>query len=98
MIHTAASAPETAVDVLGQAIDLLSSLDNPDPHNLARGAYVSVNDVEQPAPAPRYSRTPAAVRGAPPERGEGGLQALKDWGFGAKDIEGLKSRGLGTRE
>ena len=69
-----------------------------DPHNLARGAYVSVNDVEQPAPAPRYSRTPAAVRGAPPERGEGGLQALKDWGFGAKDIEGLKSRGLGTRE
>jgi alpha-methylacyl-CoA racemase len=69
-----------------------------DPHNQARGAYVSVNDVEQPAPAPRYSRTPAAVRGAPPERGEGGLQALKDWGFGAKDIEGLKSRGLGTRE
>jgi len=62
----------------------------------SRRSYVSVGGVEQPSPAPRFSRTPGAVRGAPPERGEGGAQALADWGFSKNDIEGLKARGLGT--
>ena len=35
----------------------------------ARGAHVTIGDVLQPAPAPRFSRTPGAVRGPPPERG-----------------------------
>jgi alpha-methylacyl-CoA racemase len=65
-------------------------------HNRARSAYVAAGGVEQPAPAPRFSRTPGAVRRAPPERGEGGLQALADWGFDAKAIDGLKALGLGT--
>jgi crotonobetainyl-CoA:carnitine CoA-transferase CaiB-like acyl-CoA transferase len=43
------------------------------------------------------SRTPGAVRGAPPERGAGGAQALADWGFDDKEIARLESRGLGTR-
>ncbi|MFM0245610.1 CaiB/BaiF CoA transferase family protein [Paraburkholderia sediminicola] len=30
------------------------------PHNRARGTFVSLDDVIQPAPAPRFSRTPAA--------------------------------------
>ena len=46
----------------------------------ARASSRSAN-VEQPAPAPRFSRTPGAVRRAPPERGEGGRRALADWGF-----------------
>jgi alpha-methylacyl-CoA racemase len=66
-----------------------------DPHNAARKSFVSVAGVEQPAPAPRFSRTPAAVRGAPPERGEGGRQALAEWGFGAEDVGRLESLGLG---
>jgi crotonobetainyl-CoA:carnitine CoA-transferase CaiB-like acyl-CoA transferase len=31
------------------------------PHNAARGTFVEVGGVRQPAPAPRFSRTPAAV-------------------------------------
>jgi alpha-methylacyl-CoA racemase len=68
------------------------------PHNTARKAYLATGGVEQPSPAPRFSRTPGEVRREPPERGEGGLQALQDWGFGSKDIDGLKAQGLGTRE
>jgi alpha-methylacyl-CoA racemase len=69
-----------------------------DPHNRARKSVVAVGGVEQPAPAPRFSRTPAAVRQAPPERGAGGAQALRDWGFDQNDVERLQSRGLGTKE
>jgi alpha-methylacyl-CoA racemase len=60
-----------------------------DPHNVARKSFVSVKNVEQPAPAPRFSRTPGAVRRAPPERGEGGRQALAEWGFSAGEIRKL---------
>jgi alpha-methylacyl-CoA racemase len=67
------------------------------PHNRARSAYISVARIEQPAPAPRFSRTPPEVRGKPPERGEGGAQALKDWGFSEEQVKGLKSRGLGIK-
>jgi alpha-methylacyl-CoA racemase len=66
-----------------------------DPHNVARNSFVNVAGVEQPAPAPRFSRTPAAAPNAPPERGEGGQQALADWGFGENDVAKLKSLGLG---
>ncbi len=31
------------------------------PHNIARGAFVTVDGVVQPAPAPRYSATPTAT-------------------------------------
>jgi len=67
-------------------------------HNRSRNAYLSVGGVEQPAPAPRYSRTPAAVRAAPPERGQGGRQALSEWGFSEEQVRSLQSRGLGTGE
>ena len=66
-----------------------------DPHNVARGAYVDVAGVVQPAPAPRFSRTPGEVRRAPPERGQGGRAALADWGFDEAAIARLASLGLG---
>ena len=65
------------------------------PHNAARGAFVSAGGVEQPAPAPRFSRTPGGIRRAPPERGEGGGGALADWGFSSEEVSRLKSLGLG---
>jgi alpha-methylacyl-CoA racemase len=64
------------------------------PHNAARASFVDVTGVPQPAPAPRFSRTPGAVRGAPPERGQGGRAALADWGFSAAEVERLRSGGL----
>jgi alpha-methylacyl-CoA racemase len=67
------------------------------PHNAARGSHVEVGGVAQPAPAPRFSRTPGAVRRAPPGRGEEGLAALADWGFSAAEVERLRSAGLGHK-
>jgi alpha-methylacyl-CoA racemase len=66
-----------------------------DAHNVFRKSFVEVSGVEQPAPAPRFSRTPGAVRRAPPERGEGGRQALADWGFEESEVKKLESLGLG---
>jgi alpha-methylacyl-CoA racemase len=67
-------------------------------HNLARRGTVSVARLEQPAPAPRLSATPAEVRRVPPERGALGRAALMDWGFTTDDIERLKTAGLGTAD
>lgn len=36
------------------------------PHNLARQAFVDVDGVSHPAPAPRFSRTPSAIQGPTP--------------------------------
>jgi alpha-methylacyl-CoA racemase len=66
-----------------------------DPHMVFRRNFIEAAGVEQPAPAPRFSRTPGAVRRAPPERGEGGRQALADWGFGPAEIDRLAAQGLG---
>jgi alpha-methylacyl-CoA racemase len=67
-------------------------------HNVARKSFLSIAKVEQPAPAPRFSRTPGNVRRAPPERGEGGAQALQEWGFSKTELNALRSRGLATKE
>ena len=66
------------------------------PHNVARRGFVDVAQVPQPAPAPRYSATPAAVPREPPERGALGRAALADWGFSAGEVERLHNAGLGT--
>jgi alpha-methylacyl-CoA racemase len=65
------------------------------PHHLARGSYVEVGGIGQPAPAPRFSLTPAQVRRGPPERGALGHQALTDWGFSTAQMEKLRELGLG---
>jgi alpha-methylacyl-CoA racemase len=58
-----------------------------DPHN-----------VEQPGPAPRFSRTPGKIRGGPPERGQFGREALADWGYSAAQIDDFARRGVGFSE
>jgi alpha-methylacyl-CoA racemase len=68
------------------------------PHMAARGTFADVGKVNQPAPAPRFSRTPGNVRAAPPERGEGGRRALTDWGFSADQIASLANLGLGSAD
>ncbi len=51
-------------------------------HNRARGTFVEHDGLLQPAPAPRFSRTPAAI-GAPPFRDNArdAAAVLKDWGI-----------------
>jgi len=41
--------------------------------------------VVQPAPAPRFSRTPGSLRRPPRHRGDGGAEALRDWSVKQKD-------------
>ncbi len=49
------------------------------PHLRARAVYVEHAGVVQPAPAPRFSRTPGTLR-EPPAEAEGGRAALRRWG------------------
>lgn len=50
------------------------------PHNRARETFQDVAGQVQPSPAPRLSRTPGKIQGPPPAPGEGGDDALRDWG------------------
>ncbi len=65
------------------------------PHAQARSAFATVGAIEQPAPVPRFDRTPGGTRRPPPERGELGREALQDWGFEAAQIEQLAALGVG---
>lgn len=51
------------------------------PHNIARETFVEVDGVVQPAPAPRFSRTPAKVRRGPVKVGSDTEQVFADWGL-----------------
>ncbi|MEM6626012.1 MAG: CoA transferase, partial [Pseudomonadota bacterium] len=55
-------------------------------HNAARETFVEEFGIVQPAPAPRFSRTPGAVQGIPPGIGEHSDSAFEDWGVDAKDL------------
>jgi alpha-methylacyl-CoA racemase len=63
------------------------------PHAKARGAYVDVQGVKQPGPAPRFSRTRAEVRAAP-ERGAHTDEVLGQGGFSAGEIKELRAGGI----
>jgi alpha-methylacyl-CoA racemase len=64
-----------------------------DPHLTARRAFVRHEGLLQPAPAPRFSRTPAALSRRPPLPGEHTAEALSDWGFGEEQIADLQEHG-----
>jgi len=63
------------------------------PHNLARNAYVEVDGHKQPAPAPRFSRTPSQVVHGQHAPGSDTEEVLNDLGYSAQDIDELKAQG-----
>ncbi|HWU22029.1 MAG TPA: CaiB/BaiF CoA-transferase family protein [Nocardioides sp.] len=64
------------------------------PHNAARGTFVEVAGRRQPAPAPRFSRTPAGTPGAPPVRiGADTEVLLKGAGYDDDAIARLRTSG-----
>ena len=63
------------------------------PHNLARGNFVTVDGVPQPAPAPRFDRTPSAVHRPPPLPGADTDEALADWGFDPAELAAHRATG-----
>jgi alpha-methylacyl-CoA racemase len=60
------------------------------PHLRARGTFVERDGVIQPAPAPRFSRTPGAIQSAPARPGEHTEEALREWGFSAAELHALR--------
>jgi alpha-methylacyl-CoA racemase len=63
------------------------------PHNAARGSFVEVDGIVQPAPAPRFSRTPAGKPTPPEEPGERGIQSLAHWGLSETEIAQYRRSG-----
>jgi alpha-methylacyl-CoA racemase len=49
------------------------------PHNVHRRVFVEVDGVPQPAPVPRFSRTPGAIQGVPAQPGQHTDEVLGQW-------------------
>jgi alpha-methylacyl-CoA racemase len=64
------------------------------PHLLARETLVDVNGIVQPAPAPRFSRTPGAIGSPARTPGADTTAALLDWGIEAGRVESLLDAGV----
>jgi alpha-methylacyl-CoA racemase len=62
------------------------------PHMSARSVIVEHEGVRQPAPAPRFSRTPGALSYPPARPGEHTREVLLDWGL--TDVDELLSAGV----
>lgn len=63
------------------------------PHAVARAAYVEIDGVTQPAPAPRFSRSVPGRPGPSPEVGADTDAVLAEAGFGAEEIAALRAAG-----
>jgi alpha-methylacyl-CoA racemase len=62
-------------------------------HNAARETFVEIEGVVQPAPAPRFSRTPGKIAGPPPATGAHTRSALESWGVDPSALRELESVG-----
>ena len=63
------------------------------PHMVHRGTFTAVDGVPQPAPAPRFSRTPPQISRPPAAPGEHTDEVLADWGLEATQIARLRDAG-----
>ena len=62
-------------------------------HNRERGTFAEVAGVVQPGPAPRFSRTPGAIRRPPPHSGQHTDEILGELGLDADAIASLRASG-----
>ncbi len=77
------------------ATPVLTWSEAPDhPHMASRGTFVEVDGVRQPAPAPRFSRTPAEAPGRPPAPGGDTDAVLIASGYDAATIARLRDDGV----
>lgn len=69
---------------------VLSALEAPaHPQNVARGNFIELDGVVQPAPTPRFSRTKPEVGGSASRAGQQTRGGLACWGFSRDEIERL---------
>ncbi len=64
------------------------------PHNRARNAYLEIDGVTQPAPAPRFGATPAEVRTPAAGIGDHSTELLQVAGYGEAAIAELAKAGI----
>lgn len=73
---------------------VLSLADAPKhPHHIARGTFVTIDGVLQPAPAPRFSHTPSQIQELDPAIGAHNETGLMGWGFAREEVEALRQAG-----
>jgi alpha-methylacyl-CoA racemase len=63
------------------------------PHNAARKTFVEVDGIVQPAPAPRFSRTPATLTRGASHAGGDTDDGLSAWGLSSAEISSLRTAG-----
>lgn len=63
------------------------------PHNVERETFVDVAGIMQPAPAPRFSRTPGKITSPPPHAGQHTDEVLSAWGFATDELGSLRDSG-----
>jgi len=64
------------------------------PHNVARGTFVELDGHRQPAPAPKFGRTPPDTPDAPHEPRSDTNGVLLALGYSAEDIDELRADGV----
>lgn len=64
------------------------------PHNRARGAFIDLDGVVQPAPAPRYSVDATDRPRAPRREGEDGAVILAELGYDEAGVADLRKKGV----
>ena len=70
---------------------VLNFIDAPKhPANIARNVYIDVDGITQPAPAPRFSRTPSKVRHGAHAVGADTEETLAAMGFESREIDALR--------
>lgn len=73
---------------------VLSMTEAPDhPHNKERGTFIEVAGRTQPAPAPRFDKTPAAHPTPSPHAGQHTDEVLAEWGIDADAIAARRQSG-----
>ncbi len=64
------------------------------PHNTARNSFICVDGVAQPAPAPRWSKTPAATPRLLKDPAQDGVDLLREMGYEEARIRELQAAGI----
>lgn len=63
------------------------------PHNVERSVFTDIDGVDQPLPAPRFSRTVPEIPEPPTAADENTNEILSDWGLPQSEIEALHECG-----
>ena len=66
------------------------------PQNIARDSFCTIDDVVQPSPAPKFSRTPAETPAQWPAPGADTNSILKEHGYTDEQLVELKKKGVLT--